>query len=598
MGNIHKDGNGGGHVMVRKGGGNGGGKEAFFGETGAPKPSAARAKRVEKKNLTTVDEFGFEIEAGEAEYDYNQHMRRIDGAVYGRDGTWLKDDGDDRGASSAAGGDEGDAFDDGNDEEVDRGLESITLSARGMDPDIHSALFNDDGEGDEFAGENALLDDFIEVAMGKVDEDEMVRRGYVDDNASNELTNSSGGGAAATAAEEFDFDAHVARLLEKAGKEDDMSRGAARGGYTGGKGGTLDGIKRYERAEDGEIGAGNDEDIDAAYLRALEEYDDDEIGELEYNAGVYDDEDEDENEDEDEDENDGNDNDGDDNNNNNYYNGVDEAVGNVANLSNVLNVPRMEVSDANFISNVLENYVMGGEVKTSLGGGPSGKKEGGSGYRALVDGKMMGGSELVEAIENLNVAAGSSNNDDDDDDDDDDNAGIEFNQAVLPPPPEDVRIDGESYFDYKPPNKFDCESVLTTASNVDNRPSEIGYDGRKGGRKKKKDKVSAGREGRYEVIELSKKTGLPIMRRRQDQAEEELGEEEEDFEAADGASNKGQSRSKSETASEKKLRKQRVKLEKSERRREKKGNKIAYKEGGKDLEVKDGLGGRSVFKYT
>ena len=110
--------------------------------------------------------------------------------------------------------------------------------------------------------------------------------------------------------------------------------------------------------------------------------------------------------------------------------------------------------------------------------------------------------------------------------------------------------------------------------------------------------MSAGREGRYEVIELSKKTGLPIMRRRQDQAEEELGEEEEDFEAADGASNKGQSRSKSETASEKKLRKQRVKLEKSERRREKKGNKIAYKEGGKDLEVKDGLGGRSVFKYT
>ena len=44
----------------------------------------------------------------------------------------------------------------------------------------------------------------------------------------------------------------------------------------------------------------------------------------------------------------------------------------------------------------------------------------------------------------------------------------------IEPPPEDVIIDGRSYFSLSRRDPWDCESVLTTYSNLDNNPAVVG----------------------------------------------------------------------------------------------------------------------------
>merc|ERR1712170_35134 len=51
-------------------------------------------------------------------------------------------------------------------------------------------------------------------------------------------------------------------------------------------------------------------------------------------------------------------------------------------------------------------------------------------------------------------------------------------------PPEEVLIDGKSYFTMKERNPWDCESILSTYSNLDNNPAVVGRSGRR--RRKKK----------------------------------------------------------------------------------------------------------------
>ena len=164
------------------------------------------------------------------------------------------------------------------------------------------------------------------------------------------------------------------------------------------------------------------------------------------------------------------------------------------------------------------------------------------------------------------------------------------------PPEEDVLIDGQSYYTVRSVNPWDCESVLSTYSNLDNRPATIGAGG---SRKKKKNKGAlrtveegAAAKAARDIIQLSGKTGLPLG----------VLEAKARKEAAPvgGGFNKGEGRKKGETADEKRARKQAVKREREERRAEKKTTKAVFGEAVEKRRGKgndDDLKGKSVFRY-
>lgn len=166
------------------------------------------------------------------------------------------------------------------------------------------------------------------------------------------------------------------------------------------------------------------------------------------------------------------------------------------------------------------------------------------------------------------------------------------------PPEEDVLIDGQSYYTVRSVNPWDCESVLSTYSNLDNRPQTIGA----GGRRKKKNKGKGGaslgtveeaddaRAIARDIIHLSGKTGLPLG----------VLEAKARKEGGGGGVNKGEGRKKGETAEEKRARKAAVKKEREARRAEKKGTRAIF---GEEVEKRKGMGnsddlkGKTVFRY-
>ncbi|ORY08399.1 Low temperature viability protein [Basidiobolus meristosporus CBS 931.73] len=103
---------------------------------------------------------------------------------------------------------------------------------------------------------------------------------------------------------------------------------------------------------------------------------------------------------------------------------------------------------------------------------------------------------------------------------------------------------------------WDCESILSTYSNLDNHPSLI-------------------REEPKRRIKFDK-NGFPVVEVPKQQAEEEENEEEEEDTAE--KINKGVPRSKKETPEEKKARKAAIKEERKNRRSEKKQSKSLHKE--------------------
>jgi len=150
-------------------------------------------------------------------------------------------------------------------------------------------------------------------------------------------------------------------------------------------------------------------------------------------------------------------------------------------------------------------------------------------------------------------------------------------QPYEKPPVEDVLIDGKSYYSIKSHNPWDCETILTTYSNLDNHPTTIG--------RKKKHKQPKPQ------IQLSNKTGLPIFAP-QDYYEEESEEEE--------VVNLGVRRNKEESKEDKKKRKEMLKEAKRKKREQKQQLKVAFKEEFQkqaNLLVSDDVGGKSVFRY-
>merc|ERR1711971_350409 len=160
---------------------------------------------------------------------------------------------------------------------------------------------------------------------------------------------------------------------------------------------------------------------------------------------------------------------------------------------------------------------------------------------------------------------------------------------------------GKSYFSEKMRNPWDCESILSTYSNLDNRPKTISTVGRRRRRKSKKGKGGGDDESitsARQIIHLSEKTGLPLGVFDRDRVATDYSH----CPTVDGTDtymsvNKGEKRHGNETAEEKKLRKMNVKRER-QLARSKKMMKDAfndeYSKRHQDSIIDD-LNGKSVF---
>jgi protein LTV1 len=163
-------------------------------------------------------------------------------------------------------------------------------------------------------------------------------------------------------------------------------------------------------------------------------------------------------------------------------------------------------------------------------------------------------------------------------------------------PPEEVLIDGKSYFTMKSSNPWDCESILSTYSNLDNNPAVI--DGTSRRRRKKKNSKKQIQDDIPEEepvqILLSNKTGLPLGVL----PERNNGFDDDGLTFASSV-NKGEARKKGETKEEKRSRKNLIKEEKKIARIEKKMMREAIQdEFSRRAAPTDDVSGKSVFRYS
>jgi len=229
------------------------------------------------------------------------------------------------------------------------------------------------------------------------------------------------------------------------------------------------------------------------------------------------------------------------------------------------------------------------------------QKNGGSGFSALVGTRMVPVKDIVEAnptekddsIRPISELLGEADN--------------TLRNPHESPPTEEIFIDGKSYFSEKIRNPWDCESILSTYSNLDNNPTTIGTSSRRRRRRSNKGKYGQGDDestvSAQQMIKLSEKTGLPLgvlpsgrggvyiddsYCQTTDQADTYM------------SVNKGEKRHKNESAEEKKQRKLNVKKERQIARMQKKMMKNAFNDEfnkrQQDLLVDD-MGGTSVFRF-
>jgi protein LTV1 len=218
------------------------------------------------------------------------------------------------------------------------------------------------------------------------------------------------------------------------------------------------------------------------------------------------------------------------------------------------------------------------------------RRTGGSSFAALVGKQLVHASDLNDYnTENLAVHEEAPLEEQLQD------ANETLAKDVMEPPPEEVLIDGKSYFSERTRNPWDCESILSTYSNLDNNPVTI--DSKRRRKKKKQQQQVSPVESLPEEepvhIKLSSKTGLPIR----------YIEEENDYDEEDDtmvSRNRGEARNKKETKEEKKARKLAVKKEREIARIQKKMMKEAFKDefALRSEDATDEMGGKSVFRYS
>ncbi|KAL7461440.1 hypothetical protein ACHAXS_001858 [Conticribra weissflogii] len=260
------------------------------------------------------------------------------------------------------------------------------------------------------------------------------------------------------------------------------------------------------------------------------------------------------------------------------------------------------------------------------------KRCGGSGYSALVGKTMVPAKELNAESNHNNTETLLINMEESKRQLEKDLADADAILAnpEMDLPPEEILIDGKSYFSETPRNPWDCESILSTYSNLDNNPVVIGRESssRRKRRGKKKDKNHNGMDGEDSAIpeeepvkiHLSNKTGLPLgvfddrnhaaaagaaaatKNGRSNNSEDEYYDDDYYGESDTFLSvNRGEARNKKESAEEKKMRKLAIKEERRICRMQKKIMKEAFKEEFQKrstAEVVDAVGGSTVFRLS
>lgn len=417
--------------------------------------------------------------------------------------------------------------------EVERQLDSIALTAHCMDDDIAQALFGDFEETDF----EELNDDFMLDAAKEPETPEEVP---------------------------FDFAAHVRDLMEKAKKEsgDEMAKNlttiheqgrqdqdffssAKPFGHDDDDSGYFDGGNWDIEGTPGVVAKLNEAEEKALidkFNATLLEYDSDNLGEGDDDEGAM----------------------------------GDLPLEGDARVEAALDDYLMEKNDEVFMQGA-RHYM-------------EGENSGGNGFSALVGTKMIPLKQL-EKMENLprdqiqpiEAVLGEADN--------------ILGKGRAAPPAEEIFIDGKSYFSEKMKNPWDCESILSTYSNLDNNPATIGTTGRrKRGKNKKKNQQSdeyvVPEEEPVEQIMLSEKTGLPLGVLTS--SVPEIGDD------TYLSVNRGEARTKDESKEEKKLRKQNIKKERQLARMQKKMMKEAFSEefGRRTQEImSDDVGGKTVFRF-
>jgi len=220
-----------------------------------------------------------------------------------------------------------------------------------------------------------------------------------------------------------------------------------------------------------------------------------------------------------------------------------------------------------------------------------GENNGGSGFSALVGTVMVPVKDIVESvnpsrgdIQPISEVLGEADD--------------TLRGPHEAPPTEEIFIDGKSYYSERMRNPWDCESILSTYSNLDNKPTTIGNGSHR--RRRKSKKLQGGLQN---TIRLSEKTGMPLGVF----SDSPTGDDADAnyFSTHDGAetymsANKGEKRSKNETVEEKKLRKLNVKKERQLARMQKKMIKEAFNEEFSKRQqdvLADDVGGKSVFRF-
>ena len=216
---------------------------------------------------------------------------------------------------------------------------------------------------------------------------------------------------------------------------------------------------------------------------------------------------------------------------------------------------------------------------------------GGSGYSALVGTRMVsGGSQWNDPLtENdpttpsVPVAVVLAE------------ASARLAEPPLePPPPSKVNDDGtRSYWDERERNPWDCESILSTYSNLDHRPVTIETSSR---RRRRQQQHGLSRDDDHVQINLSNKTGLPLPIQKT-----EMNDDHSHFSQSTTATNKGTARPKKETSAEKRARKAALRYERQVARIQKKVTRqVVQHEFAKQQPASstvDAVAGMPVFRY-
>lgn len=466
--------------------------------------------------------------------------------------------------------------------EVDRQLESIAITADCMDDDVAEALFHfEEGEFEE------ILDDFCLTAAQEPEQDEDGNDGDEDGN----------NGA-------FDFEAHIERLIQKAKMEENGGQGVMLNDHdawvkSASEFKNVKPFRKHQNDDDDLEDDDEDEYYDDDYNEEYEmdpmnsgvvaklnpqeekalcekfeqtllEYDSDEVGDLDE-----------------------------------IYMNIrgDKPLEGDVQIEAALDQFLQEKKDENFIAGTRHLQ----------------KRQGGS-SKVYVNKKLVPFNALEDQEINEKTRRDHGS------DKDEEKAPepnvyemlAEAEKVLANPemdlPPEEILIDGKSYFTMKERNPWDCESILSTYSNLDNNPAIIGRSSHHRRRRKKKngnglnphDDVSTVHEEQSQQpvqILLSNKTGLPLG-----VLPERAGANQrnflDDFEQQETfvSVNKGVARKKNETAEERRARKKAVKEERQVARIQKKMMKEAIQEEfgkrtGANVDVDD-IAGKSVFRYS